>query len=125
MTLDDAIKGIMHHREQIHTQNLWSDPVALSDEATKLATYNSYLADDLATLHKRATDKHHAVYLEVLSRGEGVTKAEQMGKGESTQERSEYERVLFISRATSGLISAIQTKTRVSESQYKQEVNNG
>lgn len=125
MTLDEAIKGIMHHRERIHTENLWTDPVALSDVGLKLITYNSYLADELAELHKKATDEHYRVYLECVSKGEGVTKAEQMAKGESTEQRKEYENAKFIYTATGGLISFIQTKIRVSENQLKNEVTSG
>lgn len=125
MTLNEAITGISHHRERIHTNNLWTDPVALSDVGLKLITYNSYLADELADLHKIASDKHHAVYLDCINKGEGVTKAEQMAKGESTTERKEYEKAKFIYTATGSLISFIQTKIRVSENQMKQEVSNG
>lgn len=125
MTLDEAIKGIMHHRERIHTENLWTDPVALSDVGLKLITYNSYLADELADLHKKATDKHHATYLECIAKGEGVTKAEQMAKGESTEQRKEYENAKFIYAATGSLITFIQTKIKVLDNQLKHEVTNG
>ena len=51
MDTEEAIKGIMKHREAIHKQNQWNNPLALSDTMTKLATYNAYLADNIAELH--------------------------------------------------------------------------
>lgn len=121
MSPEDAIKGIMTHRERIHRENAWANEGELSDIALKLATYNSYLADHLATFHRQATDKHHAVYLECLEKAEGVTKAEAMARGESTAQREEYEKAKFIYSSTESLMSRIQTKIRVLENQMKRE----
>lgn len=121
MKLEDVLKGIETHRTRLHAGDAWGDPGELSDIALKLATWNSYLADHLADAHKRATDKSHAVYLEVLGAGDGVTKADQMARGESTSERREYENLKFVYSATESLMSRIQTKIRVLENQFNRE----
>ena len=56
MDFETAVKGIHGVRERIHKFDMWNDPVALSDAMTKLAVYNSYLADYIALAHKEATD---------------------------------------------------------------------
>lgn len=125
MTLEDALKGISHHRARLHEENAWGNPVALVDIGDKLVTYNSYLADFIADFHKQASDKYHSVYLECINKDEGVTKAQQMGKGESTQERRDFEHVKFVYTATKDMVSFIQTKIRILENQLKNEVTNG
>jgi hypothetical protein len=121
MELEVAIKGIADVRSRIHKHDLWDEPVALSDIMVKLATYNSYLADHLAPLHKEATDKSYAVFTEAASEGVPVTKAEAMSRGESTEERHIYENTLNIYRATDNLISVIQSRVRVAENSLKRE----
>lgn len=120
MDLSDAIKGILHYREQIHKEHLWSDPIKLSEAMVKLSVYNSYLADNIAPLHKQATDKAYSVFMEA-SATEGVTKAETLSRGESTAQRQEYENVKNIYSSTANLISVIQSRIRVLENQLKQE----
>lgn len=121
MKLEDAIKGILHYREQIHKEHLWDNPVALSETLVKLATYNAYLADNIAVLHKKATDKAYAIFTEAKAGGETVTSAEQMARGESTQERKQYEQVKDIHKSTDNLVSVIQSRLRVVENQIKRE----
>lgn len=120
MKLIDAINGILHYREQIHEEHLWSDPIKLSEAMVKLSVYNSYLADNIAPLHKRATDKAYSVFMEA-SATEGVTKAETLSRGESTEQRREYENVKNIYSSTANLISVIQSRIRVIENSIKQE----
>lgn len=121
MSLEDAIKGIMHYREQIHQGHLWGDPVSLSEAMTKLAIYNAYLADNLSPLHQGATDTSYQIFREAKDKGESTTSAEQMSRGESTKEREAYEKCKHVYTSTSNLISVIQTRIRVLENQMKQE----
>lgn len=121
MKIEDAVKGIHAHREQIHQQNQWEDPVSLSDTMTKLAVYNSYLADSIAPLHKQATDKQYGVFMECMTQELPVTKAEVMSRGESTQERHDYENVQHIYKATANLITVLQSRLRTIENQRRQE----
>jgi len=121
MKLDEAIKGIQVHREQIHQQDMWDDPISLSDTMTKLAVYNSYLADNIAPLHKSATDKQYGVFVECMTNEMPVTKAEVMSRGESTQERHDYENVQHIYKATANLITVLQTRLKTIENQRRQE----
>jgi hypothetical protein len=121
MDIATAIKGIHGVRARIHEQDMWGDPVALSDAMTKLSVYNNYLADHLAPLHKEATDKSYSVFTEAVSSGARVTQAEQLARGESTEIREMYENCLNIYRATDNLISVLQSRVRVSENQLKRE----
>lgn len=121
MKLEDAIKGIQAHRKLIHEQDMWEDPISLSDTMTKLAVYNSYLADCIAPLHKDATDKQYAVFTECIADEMPVTKAESMSRGESTEQRKEYENVQNIYKATANLISVLQSRLRTIENQRRQE----
>lgn len=123
MELKDVLDQINKHRSRILEQDLWHNTNELLYEGGQLITYNGYLAELIAPAHKQSTDKAHAIYLEVISKGEGVTKAEQMAKGETTEERRHYEHLKFVYTATSSLVSYIQTVVRVNEQQLKQEVS--
>ena len=121
MDFETAVKGIHGVRERFHKFDMWNDPVALSDAMTKLAVYNSYLADYIAPAHKEATDKAYAIFNEVRSAKNPVSQAEMMSRGESTVERELYEKVQTIYRATDKLISVLQSRIKVAENQIKRE----
>ena len=121
MDVDTAIKGVMSIRERLHENNLWSNPGALSEAALKLATYNSYLADNLSVVHKEATDKAYAVFTEARQAGEAQGTAEQMARGESTEQREHYEKVKNIYTATDKLIIQIDVRIKTVEAQMKRE----
>ena len=121
MEIDVAIKGIHDVRERIHKFDMWDDPVALSDVMTKLAVYNSYLADYIAPYHKSATDKVYSVFMEVRKDGGAIGQADITSRGKSTTERELYENTLNIYRATDKLISVLQSRIKVAENQLKRE----
>lgn len=121
MELESAIAIVRKYRDTIHENDVWEDPVALSDIMTKLAVGNAYLADHLAPLHKDATDKSYSVFTEAVSSGAKVTQAEQLARGESTEIREMYENCLNIYRATDNLISVLQSRVRVAENTIRRE----
>lgn len=121
MELDKAIEGIHKYRELIHKASMWNDPISLSDTMTKLAVYNSYLADNIAPLHKQATEKSHLAYLKAKTAGETASYSEQLSRGESTEDRMLFENTKNIYQATGNLITVIQTRLKVIENQRKQE----
>jgi hypothetical protein len=121
MDLDIITKGIHDVRERIHKFDMWNDPVALSDVMTKLAVYNSYLADYIAPYHKQATDKAYKTFINVRNDGGAIGQADITSRGESTDERELYENTLNIYRATDKLISVLQSRIKVAENQLKRE----
>lgn len=122
MDFNKALAGIAKQREAIHKQDMWSDPVLLSEVMTKLAVYNSYLADNIAVLHKVDSDAKFSKFRE--HEDKGATKAEAYAKGETTEQRSNYENVKFVYSATSDLLSQLQSRLRVLSEQRRQEGNN-
>jgi hypothetical protein len=100
---------------------MWDDPVALSDVMTKLAVYNSYLADFIAPFHKQATDKAYKTFMEVRNDGGAIGQADITSRGQSTVEREIYENTLNVYRATDKLISVLQSRIKVAENQLKRE----
>jgi hypothetical protein len=121
MDLDTTINGIHDVRERIHKFDMWDDPVALSDVMTKLAVYNSYLADFIAPFHKQATDKAYKTFMEVRNDGGAIGQADITSRGQSTVEREIYENTLNVYRATDKLISVLQSRIKVAENQLKRE----
>lgn len=121
MKLEDAIKGIQAHRELIHKENLWEDPISLSDTMTRLAVYNSYLADNIAPLHKNATDKAYGVFSECKADGMATNRAEIEARGNSTEERMLHENTEKIYKSTANLITVLQSRLRVIENARRQE----
>lgn len=121
MKSETAIEGIMKLREIIHKNKLWQDPNALSDVALKLSVYNSYLSDEIAPLHKSASDKAYAVFTECIADNMPVTRAEHMSRGESTSEREDYEKIQNIYKSTGNLITVLQSRLKVIQNQMAQE----
>lgn len=121
MRLEDAIKGIQAHRKLIHEQDMWEDPISLSDTMTKLAVYNSYLADNIAPLHKQATDKAYSVYTECKADNMKTNAAEIEARGNSTEERMLHENTEKIYKSTASLITVLQSRLRTIENARRQE----
>jgi uncharacterized NAD(P)/FAD-binding protein YdhS len=120
MKVDEAIKGIMTYRKLIHEENYWNNPERLSDVMAKLAVYNAYLADNIATFHKEVTDKQSSIFMEAR-KDVGVTEADRLAKLESTTERETYEKCKYIYTATGNLITVLQSRLKVIEQQRKDE----
>lgn len=121
MKLEDAIKGIQAHRKLIHEQDMWEDPISLSDTMTKLAVYNSYLADNIAPLHKQATDKAYSVYTECKADKMATNASEIEARGNSTEERMLHENTEKIYKSTASLITVLQSRLRTIENARRQE----
>lgn len=121
MELKTAIEGIMKLRKTIHEQNLWNNPNHLSDVMVKLSVYNAYLADHLAGLHQTASDSAVRAFQAARDMEVGVTEAERLAKAESLKPRKEFEHTQYIYKSTGSLISVLQSRLRVIESQLKQE----
>lgn len=120
MELEKVIEGIMLYREKIHKENLWQNPTALSDIMVKLGVYLSYLGDWIPVLHKEATDTAYQIF--VSEKAHGVGKAEQAAKGGSTEERYNYENAKQLYSSIDNLLSLLQSRLRVIESQLKNKI---
>jgi hypothetical protein len=121
MDLETIIQGIVSCRERIHKQNMWEDPMALSDIMTKLSVYNAYLGDNIAPLHKAATDKAYKVYMEKREAGQTVSYSEQVSRGLSIEERLLYENTQNVFKSTRDLVSVLQTRLGAIRDMMKQE----
>lgn len=125
MKIEEAILGIIKHRKNIHEKNYWQNPERLSDTMAKLATYNAYLADNIASLHRQATDSQALAFKSARDMDIGVTEAERLSRAETTKQREQYENILHIYKSTTNLITVLQSRLRVIENQLTQEVKNG
>lgn len=121
MELDQILSGIQKYRDKIHQEKLWNNPGKLSDAATKLATYNAYLSDHLATLHKKATDAQGKARAKYKNEGMAASPADDQARYECTEERKNFENAQFVYDSTDKLINVIQSRTRVIENQIKRE----
>ena len=120
MKVEDAIKGIVIYRKLIHEENYWSNPEKLSDVMAKLAVYNAYLADNIATFHRLVTDRQSMVFQEAREKA-GVTESERIAKSETSEQRETYEKCKYIYTATGNLITVLQSRLKVIEQQRKDE----
>ncbi len=121
MKVEDAIKGIVTYRKLIHEENYWNNPERLSDVMAKLAVYNAYLADNIATYHRLTDDKVSTVFMNARKLDVGVTESERLAKSETTVEREMYEKLKYIYTATANLITVLQSRLRVIEQQRRDE----
>lgn len=121
MEIEEAVKGIVTYRKLIHEENYWNNPERLSDVMAKLAVYNAYLADNMASLHKNATETQLAAFKAAREMGTGVAESEKLAKQESLNEREIYEKCKYIYTATGNLITVLQSRLKVIEQQRKDE----
>ncbi len=120
MNLEDALTGIQKMRKTIHEQDLWNDPLKLSDVMVKLSVYNSYLADHVSRLHKMATDESFKQFK--LHEGLGATKAQQYAKGLSTQQRYDFENSKMVYGSVQDLLSQLQSRLRIVENSMRNNI---
>lgn len=119
MELEAALKGVAILRERIHKEKIWDNPTELSDVAIKLSVYYSYIGDYVADLHKDATDTNYQIFLTERKTGSAVNAAEKKAHGESTEQRRAYENILVVRKSIEQMISIIQTRLRILETQSK------
>lgn len=119
--MEEALKEIRRLRKLIHEEHVWGNPSELARIGGLLASYNSDLADNIAPLHKRATDAQAKAFRSYKSQGMTDTGAESQSRFDSTQEREDYEAVRYIYNATDKLISLLQTSIRTTENQISRE----
>ncbi len=124
MNIEKAIDGIQQHRELIHKENRWEDPLRLSDSMMRLSVYNSYLADHIAELHQISTGKRLMDYKSNRDNDRTQGDSDVLSRLNSLQERNNYENTKYIYNATDKLIGTIQTKLKVIENQMKREGQN-
>src|SRR6266849_545694 len=120
MNLEDALTGIQKMRKTIHEQDLWNDPLKLSDVMVKLSVYNCYLADHVSRLHKMATDESFKQFK--LHEGLGATKAQQYAKGLSTQQRYDFENSKMVYGSVQDLLSQLQSRLRIVENSMRNNI---
>lgn len=120
MNLEDTLAGITKMRQTIHEQNLWNDPLRLSDVMVKLSVYNSYLADHVSRLHKVASDASFKQFKSHESMG--ATKAQQYAKGLSTTERYDFENAKIIYGSVQDLLSQLQSRLRIVENSLRSKI---
>lgn len=109
----------METRKRIHQQDMWRNPGELSEAMLKLLTYNSYLADELAVLHRTATDEQTKAYMQAREEDQSQGNAEVVGRIMSLDARMAYENAQNVYKATQTLASGIQSRLRVLESELK------
>lgn len=120
MNLEDTLAGITKMRKTIHEQDLWNDPLKLSDVMVKLSVYNSYLSDHVSRLHKIVTDESFKQFK--LHEGLGATKAQQYAKGLSTQQRYDFENSKMVYGSVQDLLSQLQSRLRIIENSLKGKI---
>lgn len=125
MEIEDVLKGISKYRNDIYLKKIWTNPVALSEVGVKLATYNSLLAEHIAALHRLATESSWLRFKKAVNAGETVTAAQAASKGDTVEQREQYENAKLIYSAVDKLISNIQTRIRTVENQITREGANG
>lgn len=116
----DVIAGIMKYRKQIHEQDMWNDPVKMSNVMVKLEVYNNYLSDFIAPAHKQATEEAYIQFKAHEHRG--ATKAKEDAKGLSVDARERYERLKYLYSATDNLLSRLQSRLRVIDNTIKNRI---
>lgn len=121
MDFQTAVKGIVSVRKRIHEQDLWEQPGALSDAMLKLATYNAYLADDIAGLHKNASETQGLAFKSARDLELSATEADRISRTESIQERYLYENAQNVYKATANLITVIQSRLKVIEQELRNQ----
>lgn len=113
METKDALNGITTWRERIHAEDMWGDPNRLSETMARLATYNAYLTDKIALLHKTASETEILAFKRMRDNGATAKDAELGAKQEALEARYEYENIKLVAKATESLISVLQSRLKI------------
>ena len=124
MNLEEVLEKIPAIREELRNKSRWQDINWLLEQMLALTTYNSYLSEYIATLHRNASEKAYTQFKQAVKSGATVTGAEQESKGKSLDEREAYENVLNIRKSTTDLIIGLRLFIRT-KSDEKREQENG
>ena len=113
MRLSKVLEGIQVWREKLHVEDMWGNPDQLSEAMAKLATYNSYLAEHVAPLHKTASETEILSYKKQREAGYKLGDSTMGAKLDGLESRKDYEHVKLVNKSVSDLTNVIQSRLRV------------
>ena len=122
MQLYKVLEGIQVWREKLHVEDMWSNPNELSEAMNKLAVYNSYLAEHIAPLHKKATETEILAYKRERQNNVKLGDSSMSAKLEGLESRHDYEHVKLVNKSVSDLTNVIQSRLKVLSEQARSNI---
>ncbi len=112
MDIDKAVAGILSVRERIEKN--FHSPDALSDLATKLAAYNSYIGDEIGRIETVVAEETAQRHYQYTTEGDlSDSAAKTKIKAELGPKVAEQKKLKILHRDAGTQISTIQSRLKV------------
>lgn len=121
MKLEDALTKLTELREQVVDKGLWGNPVALSELAVKISTYNSYVAENIADAKWAQLAKEHESFRAHKKDGASDTGAGGQARLEARDERREHDQLDNIYKSNNSLLKTVDSRIYVLTEQMRRE----
>lgn len=119
MEIDKAIQGYVAKRKDL--QGAWNNPALLGDILLKLATYLSYIGDELGILKEQYEQQRASKYFFHLNAGKSATNAENLARSDNADLKGQIARIELTHKNGWSLVSIGQSRLRGLESEARNQ----
>lgn len=119
MDLGTATKGYVEKRKEL--ERAWGNPSLLGDILLKLATYLSYIGDELGSLKEQYEVDRAAMYYHYLKQGKSGTQAENLARSDNAALKGMIAKIELTHKNGWSLVSIGQSRLRGLESEARNQ----
>jgi len=119
MEIDQAINGYTAKRKEL--EGAWNKPSLLGDILLKLATYLSYIGDELGSLKEQYEVERAAMYYHYLKQGKSGSQAENLARSDNAALKGMIAKIELTHKNGWSLVSIGQSRLRGLESEARNQ----
>ena len=119
MELDTAVKGYFEKRKEL--EKAWNNPGLLGDILLRLATYLSYIGDELGSLKEQYEQKRAGRYFFHLNAGKSASNAENLARSDNADLKGQIAKIELTHKNGWNLVSIGQSRLRGLEAEAKNQ----
>lgn len=119
MDIDTAVKGYFEKRKEL--ERAWNNPSLLGDILLRLATYLSYIGDELGVLKERYEAQRAKKYLEHLNSGKSASNSENLARSDNADLKGKIAKLELTHKNGWNLVSIGQSRLRGLEAEARNQ----
>ena len=119
MEIDKAVKGYASKRHEL--QGAWNNPGLLGDILLKLATYLSYIGDELGSLKEQYEQQRASKYFFHLNAGKSASNAENLARSDNADLKGQIHKLELTHKNGWSLVSIGQSRLRGLEAEARNQ----
>jgi Na+/glutamate symporter len=120
MDIETSLAGYQSAKKRL--QGSWSNPSALSDLAVKIATYGTYIGEHLGDSKAEYEVNKSKMYLDAINEKKSATQADNDSRSKNADTRAVVLKLEIIHKDLFSLVSVIQSRLKVLESEARNNV---